>query len=87
MLYSKLGRLRHARFISILENNVIRNCSINAGDARRVVRIWGYDTFDTKGKMTHQKNNEVSSFVPISLPEYVTKHHKDLTFSADFFYV
>ena len=47
----------------------------------------GHDTFDIKGKMTNQKSNEVTSFVPISLPEYVTKHHKDLTFSTDFFYV
>ena len=39
LFYLKLGRPGHARFIWILKNNLISNCPINAGDARRTVHM------------------------------------------------
>jgi hypothetical protein len=51
VLYQKLGRPGEAEFDSILlPHNLLRNCPITPGDAKRALVIYGTDVAVLKGK-------------------------------------
>ena len=86
-LYIRLGRPGQSLYKKILGNNLIKNCPITVEDARRAILIYGPDLYSLKGKMVRSVGRALPSFVPISIPDYVLQHHRDVTLAVDFLYV
>ena len=87
-LYRKLGRPSAAEFLSILRNNLIRNCPVTADDASRASIIYGPDVATIKGTTTRiAAAGHVPTFVAVPIPAPVLEHHANVTLCVDFFFV
>jgi hypothetical protein len=87
-LYRKIGRPDEAEFDSILRRNLIRNCPVTPGDAKRALVIYGPDIAVIKGKTTRSNAApRAPTFEAVPIPPPVLEHHKNVTLCVDFFFV
>ena len=87
-LYRKIGRPDEAEFDSILRKNLIRNCPVTPGDARRALVIYGPDIAVLKGKTTRTTAApRAPTFEAVPIPPPVLEHHRKVTLCMDFFFV
>ena len=87
-LYRHLGRPSPKRFISYINNGLIRNCPITPADVKRAQHIYGPDIAFLKGKTTQRPPlKHIPTVLPTPLPDFIAEHHSELTICVDFFYV
>jgi hypothetical protein len=87
-LYRKIGRPDEAEFQSILRGNRISNCPVTPDDAKRALIIYGPDVAALKVKTTRSvAAPRAPTFVAEPIPPPVLEHHRNVTLSADFFFV
>ena len=86
-LHKKLENPSYNHFMSIVKNNLIRDCPITTLDIKRALTIYCKDPATIKGKMKRQNPKPVSSKTIIDLSDYVVKWHLNVTLCIDIFYV
>ena len=69
----------------MVENNMITNCDINAGDIKRADTIWGPAESVLQGKMKRNRPNTHNNIPNLALPISVSQQHKKITMYIDNF--
>ena len=87
ILYAKIGRPSHAKYLKILNNNLIRDCKITSEDAKIALHIYGPDKATVKGKTVRRQPSRVP-VTPLShLPESIIEFHSQVTLCVDILFV
>ena len=84
-LYARIGRPSHKKFLHILNNNSICDCSITSQDAKIALEVYRPDKVALKGKIVCSQPPRVP-ITPIShLPNSIQKFHSEITLCVDIF--
>ena len=87
-LYRMLGRPNKKTFGSILQNNLILNCSVTSDDAYCALAIYGPNVAALKGKtMGTTAAAQAPTFLAVPLPPKILANHRNVTICVDFFFV
>ena len=87
-LHRKLGRPSPSRLRTYISNNLIRNCPVTPADVKRANYIYGLDPTYLKGKTTQKPAlPHIPTTMLTPLPNFVSKHHRDITLCIDFFFI
>jgi len=87
LLYAKIGRPSHAKFIKILNKNVICDCKVTAEDAKIALHIYGPDRATIKGKTVRSQPSHVPEVALSHLPESIIDYHSEITLCIDILFV
>jgi hypothetical protein len=85
-LLCKIGRPSQKTFLSILERNLIPNCPVTRRDAVTAFAIFGPDIGSLKGKTVRHSGVPVAPILN-DLPWETMSQYRDVTLTADIFYV
>ena len=78
----------HQEFKDNLTNYRFQNCPVTVADAKCAVLIYGPKLAPIKGHWAKGANTKhIPTFIPDTLPAFITKHHLDVTLCMDNFYV
>jgi hypothetical protein len=85
-LYATLGYPSIKDFKWVIQSNQIKDCPVTVQDVITAHKIWGKNIAALKGKTTRQKSLHVARDF-VKAPSHLLKLHRDVTLSADIFFV
>ena len=85
--YTAIRMPSYDKYISLLNQNLIRNCPVTTEDVKRALFIWGPEIATIKGKTTRIKPKHAPNTTTIPLPRTTQDFHSAVTLCIDFFYV
>ena len=86
-LYRKIGRPSEKEFLTILQNNLIRNCPVTSDDARRALKIYGPDVATLKGKTVKKQNQGIPNYQAYQIPAPIIAQYNNVRLFIDIFWV
>ena len=86
-LYKKIGRPSAQAFLEILQNNLLRNCSVTPDDARRALKIYGPDIATLKGKTVKKQNRAIPNYQAVTIPAPIIAQYGKVRLFIDIFWV
>lgn len=85
-LYRQIGRPSQARFLSYIQQGLVRNSPVTLDDAHRAQHIYGPDIAYLKGKTTQRPPlPHIATHTTLPLPDFIAEHHTNITLCIDFF--
>lgn len=83
-----IGRPSQAELEFIISHNLVLNCPVTIDDVKRAFFIYGPDIASVKGTTRRGRPAaHVPSFRAVPIPSAILATHRNVTLSADFFYV
>ena len=85
-LQQTIGHPSLKSFLKIIDNNLLKNCSITRRDIMIAKDIFGPDVGDLKGKTV--RNSPAPVKVPVtSIPEPIMSHYRNVVLASDIMFV